>query len=113
MISIVRRIDRIEQQHDSSTGYKAPPVLPCELVKLRSHEFNKILDQQAERFLDIYSKDFLDNVESQHTRELLQAVRLKEPLRLTMKEMEEKGCSPLFTKGLSCIGERKFRFLKD
>ena len=37
----------IEQQNDASSGYKVPPVLPHELVKIRSYEFNAIVSEQT------------------------------------------------------------------
>ena len=94
-ISIVRKIDRIELQHDNSTGYKVPPVLPYEFLKFCSQKCNDILDQQAECFLDIYSMDFLDKVELQY-RKLLQAVRLIGRASETDDEGNGKERAPSF-----------------
>ena len=46
VLSLVLGFEEIEEQNDSSTGSKAPPVLPSELVKLRSFEFNEIVAEQ-------------------------------------------------------------------
>ena len=45
VLSIVKGVEDIEQQNNTSSGYKTPPVLPCELVGLCSHQFNKIVNE--------------------------------------------------------------------
>jgi len=77
MISLVIGFEGIEQQSDASSGYKVPPVLPSELVKLRSFEFNEIVAQQTTRYLTLNTTDDLEVVQRQH-RDLLSAYRSEE-----------------------------------
>ena len=66
VLSIVKGVEEIEQQNDTSSGYKTPPVLPCELVGLCSHQFNKIVNEQMRRFLSMKTKDDLEIIQQEH-----------------------------------------------
>mmetsp|Transcript_25482 Transcript_25482/g.53099 ORF Transcript_25482/g.53099 Transcript_25482/m.53099 type:complete len:719 (+) Transcript_25482:100-2256(+) len=111
VISIVIGIEEIGQQKDTSSGYKVPPVVPCELIKLRSFEFNQIVNHQARRFLcfDKNTNEELELIQEQH-RELLSACRSEKPLREAIKD-SAKNTS--FNEGWKCIGSGRFEELKE
>ena len=109
VISIVIGIEQIEEQNDTSSGYKVPPVLPSELVQLRSYEFNEIVAQQARRFLCFKTQAELESLQEQH-RELISAFRSEEPLRDAIQS--SKDCSS-FEEGWKCIGSGRFEELKE
>jgi hypothetical protein len=68
LLDLMKGIDAIESQNDASTGTEYPPVLPHQLVKLRSHEFNSILIEQRGRM----AEEAFDAVEDQHRKMLRQ-----------------------------------------
>ena len=111
VISIVIGIEEIEQQKDISSGYKVPPVVPCELIKLRSFEFSQIVNHQARRFLcfNKNTKEELVIIEEQH-RELLLACRSEKPLREAIKDSAKTSS---FNEGWKCIGSGRFEELKE
>ena len=69
----------IEGRSDSSPGSKSPPVLPSELVKLRSFEFNEIVTEQEKQYCTLYTTNDLEIVQQQH-RDLLSVYRSEDCL---------------------------------
>ena len=59
---------------------KIPPVLPHELIHLRSYEFNEIVSEQTKRYLSTKTPFDLKFVQEQH-RELITVNRTEEPPR--------------------------------
>ena len=108
VLSIVIGIESIEQQNDASSGYELPPVLPYELVALRSHEFNEIVVQQSRRYLSIYNEKDLEMLQEEH-RNLLTAYRSEEVLK---KSIVDSKNSMSFSDGWKCIGSGRFTKLK-
>lgn len=109
VLSIVKGVEEIEQQNDTSSGYKTPPVLPCELVGLRSHQFNEIVNEQTRRFLSLKTKNDLEIIQQEH-RELLRVYRSEEALRDAINA-STNGFS--FNHGWACVGRGRFENLKE
>ena len=72
-------VEVIDEQNDANSGYKVPPVLPHELVKLCSCEFNEIVTKQTRQFLTFKTADELEITQEQHC-ELISTYRSEEPL---------------------------------
>ena len=109
VLSIVIGIEEIEQQNDASSGFKVPPVLPCELVQLRSYEFNEIVAEQTRRYLCLKTPNELETIQEQH-RELISAYRSEDPLRDAVQLSRN---SSSFNEGWKCIGSGRFEKLKE
>lgn len=109
VLSIVIGVEDIEQQNDTSSGYELPPVLPYELVALRSHQFNEIISQQSRRYLSLYTEKDLEIVQEEH-RNLVSANRSEEVLK---KSIMDSKHSMSFSDGWKCIGSGRFTKLKE
>ena len=109
VLSLVIGIEGIEGQNDSSSGYKVPPVLPHELVKLRSYEFNAIVAEQSRRLLCLKTERDLEIIQEEHC-ELLCAYRSEEPLR---DAINSSSSTDSFILGWKCIGSGRFEKLKE
>ena len=108
VVSIIKGLDGIEQQHESSSGHKLPPVLPSELVKVRSHEFNGIISQQGTRYQSFYSYRDLENIQAEH-KELLSSHRNEKALKDSISDGKHLTS---FEDGWECVGAR-FGKLKE
>ena len=108
-ISIVEGIQEIEQQHSKSSGSKVPPVMPYDLVQLRSYEFNKIIEEQTDRLMFSKTQKELNDIEGQH-RELISAYRSEDTLR---KAIQDSIGGKSFTECWACIGIGRFKALKE
>ena len=109
VLSLVIGIEGIEGQNDASSGYKVPPVLPHELVKLRSYEFNVIVAEQTRQLLCLKTETELEIIQEEH-RELISAYRSEEPLRDAIKSSTSTAS---FIDGWKCIGSGRFEKLKE
>ena len=56
VLFIVKGVEEIEQQNNTSSDYETPPVLPCKLVGLCSHQFNEIVNEQTRHFFVVEDK---------------------------------------------------------
>ena len=109
VLSIVKGVEEIEQQNNTSSGYKTPPALPCELVRLCSHQFNKIVNEQTRQFLLSKTKDDLVIIQQEH-HELLRAYWSEEALRDAINALTN-GFS--FNHGWVCVGHGQFENMKE
>ena len=111
VLALVCGIEDIEQQNDSSSGTQVPPVLPIELIQLRSHEFNIIVSEQAKRYTStgIKTQFDLQLVQEQHV-ELISANRVDEPLRNAIQNLKNPKS---FEDGWKCIGSGRFEELNE
>ena len=109
VLSLVLGFEGIQGQNDSSTGRKAPPVLPSELVKLRSFEFNEIVAKQEKRYCTLYTTNDLEIVQQQH-RDLLSAYRSEDCLYDAITNFTNMLS---FTDGWRCAGSGRFQHLKE
>jgi len=106
---VISLVIGIEGQNDASSGYKGPPVLPHELVKLRSYEFNAIVAEQTRRLLCLKTECDLEIIQEEH-RELISAYRSEEPLR---DAINSSTSTDSFIDGWKCIGSGRFEKLKE
>ena len=66
VLALVGGIEEIEQQNDKSTGTKIPPVLPHDLIQLRSYEFNEIVSEQTKQYMSMKTPVDLQFVQEHH-----------------------------------------------
>ena len=109
VLSLVIGIERIKGQNDSSSGYKIPPILPHELVKLRSYEFNAIVAEQTRQLLCLKTESNLEIIQEEHC-ELISAYRSEEPL---CDAINISTSADSFINGWKCVGSGQFENLKE
>ena len=106
-LNIVEGIDKIEIQNESSSGTIYPPVLPHQLVQMRSFEFNNIVLEHIERIAD---EEYLEKIQEDH-RLLLQADREETTLKDAILAYASKD-SMSFDGGRECMGNIRFQQIK-
>jgi len=100
----------IEELSFAISGYMDPPVLPSELVKLRSFEkFNEIVAQQAKRFFTLNTTDDLEVDQQQH-RDLFSAYRSEEFLYDAITRSTD---TLSFSDRWRRIGSGRFQYFKE
>lgn len=106
VLAIVTGIDEVEDQNVASTGTAYPPVLPHQLVKMRSFQFNEIVSEHRARLL---TEERFELVQKDH-QELLRAYRDDENIR---KEIDSTSEETSFKEGWKCISGNKFAAIKE
>ena len=80
MVSLINGISTIKCYSDGGNSQYFPAVLPHQLVKMRTHEFNCVLNEQCQRYLSFRTSEDKQQVEEDH-RTLLSAYRNEDALR--------------------------------
>ena len=99
-------IDTVENQNVASSGTAYPPVLPVQLVQMRSFEFNAIVDEQSDQLL---TEERLKKVQERH-RELRRAYRDDESLR---DLIDASNMATSFNQGWKCVSDAMFAEIKE
>jgi hypothetical protein len=88
VLAVIAGVGEIRACEEATAVQAVPPILPHQLVLLRSYEFNDLLLEQKERYISSRGPLKFDLLQNEH-RDLLRAYRTDEVLRETLLRHDE------------------------
>jgi hypothetical protein len=115
LVHIIEDVRSIQAERDSCNkpAEDLPPVLPHELVKLRTAEFGKtIVDRHLIQLRQTWDEERITQIEEQH-RQLRKAYKRDSVLKLAFDNCETSGVAISFEEGWDLLQGLNFNVLRD